>query len=432
MTSLVVVKLVVLFGLMFLFLLLKFPVFLCLLLASLGYSMAFPGAVPQAVFTQSIVSNISNVNFTAICFYFLLGEIMNSGGLTDRLVTFCKACIGHFRGSLSHINIIASVVFAGVSGSAMADTASIGAMMIPAMKKEGYPAGYAAAVTQTSSIIGPIIPPSTGLVLMGIYMSCSIRKLFLGGIVPGLLMAVNLLIVSVYVSRKRNFPYTPWGGWKNILHCAKGGFGAFLLPVLIMICLVGGIGTVVEIGAVSCVLAVLLSCTYREMSWKKLGKILMDCTVITGKVLCVLAGAGTFVWIIASMGVANWVAAQALSLGASAMGVMAFCIAALFFIGMILDVGVIQMVIVPVLCPVIMAVGIDPIQFGVVCMLVCQMGLCTPPVGSLLYMTAGIAKCPAMDVVKESVPFIISLLVLVAGLILFPPLTTALPTLVMG
>lgn len=432
MSNEIVIQLVVLFALMFFFLFMRVPVFMCLLLASLGYSIIFPGAVPEAVFTQSIVSNISNVNFTAILFYFLLGEIMNSGGLTDRLVKLCKACIGHMRGSLGHINILASVVFACVSGSAMADTASVGGMMIPAMKKEGYPAGYSAAITETSSIIGPIIPPSTGLVMMGIFMGCSIRRLFLGGIVPGLLLALALLVVSAIVSEKRKFPREEWGGWRNVWISLKEGIGAFALPAIIMICFVAGIGTVVEIGAVSCILAVLLACVYKEMSWKKLGKILMDTTIISGKVLCVLAGAGTFVWIVASMGVADWVAAQAMAMGGSQLAVMAFSIFFLFIIGMVLDVGVIQMVLVPVLCPVILAVNIDPIYFSVVCMLTCQLGLCTPPVGSLLYMSAGIAQCSAWDVVKESIPFIIAIVCVITALILFPELTTFIPTLIMG
>lgn len=432
MSNLVAVQLIVLFALMFFFLFLRVPVFMCLLLASLGYSVIFPGAVPEAVFTQSIVSNISNVNFTAILFYFLLGEIMNSGGLTDRLIKLCKACIGQFRGSLGHINILTSVVFACVSGSAMADTASVGGMMIPAMKKEGYPAGYAAAITETSSIIGPIIPPSTGLVMMGIFMGCSIRRLFLGGILPGLLLAAVLLAVSIVVSERRNFPKETWGGWRNVLLCLREGIGAFVLPAVIMVCFVAGIGTVVEIGAVSCVLAVLLACAYREMSWKTLGRILMNTTIITGKVLCVLAGAGTFVWIVASMGVADWVAAQALALGSSQTGVMAFSIFILFIVGMVLDVGVIQMVLVPVLCPVILAVGIDPIYFSVVCMLVCQLGLCTPPVGSLLYMSAGIAQCSAWEVIKESLPFMAAILLIIVILIAFPGIITSLPTLLMG
>lgn len=428
MSSLVALKLLTLFGLMFVFLFLKFPVFICMLLASFGFSVIFPRTVPQAVFVQSIVSNIGNVNFAAICFYFLLGEVMNSGGLTKRLIKFCQAIIGHFRGSLSHINVIASVVFAGVSGSAMADTASVGAVMIPAMKEEGYPAGYAAAVTQTTSIIGPIIPPSTGLVLMGVYMSCSVRKLFLAGFLPGFLLSGALLLVSILVSHKRDFPRTKWGGWANVFSSAKDGLGACLLPILVAIFLVTGIGTVVEIGAVSSVLAIILAIAYKEMSWSKLGRILLNTSVIMGKILCVLAGAGTFVWIIASMGVGDWLAAQALALGGSPTGVLLFCSVMLFFLGMILDVGVIQMVIVPVLCPVILATGVNPIQFGIVCMLVCQLGLCTPPVGSLLYMTAGIAKCTALEVIKESLPFYAIIFIVVVILIFVPQISLWLPT----
>lgn len=427
MTSLVAIQLAILFGLMFVFLFFKFPIFLCMLLASWGFSLIFPGTVPDTVFVQSIVSNIGNVNFTAICFYFLLGEIMNSGGLTDRLIKFCQSLIGHFRGSLSHINVIASMVFAGVSGSAMADTASEGAIIIPAMKKQGYPAGYAAAITECTSIIGPIIPPSTGLVLMGVYLGCSVRKLFLGGFIPGFIMTGFLLAVSVIVSYRRKFPKTSWQGWGYVFETAKTGLGALILPMIIAFFLVQGIGTVTEIGAVSCLLAIILAVIYKDMSWKKLGTILLNTTVIMGKVLCVLAGAGTFVWIIASLGVADWLAAQAMALGGSSTGVLLFISIMLFIIGMILDVGVIQMVIVPVLCPVILEVGIDPIHFGVLCMLICQMGLCTPPVGSLLYMVAGIAKCPALEVVKESLPFIGILCVLVILMIFFPQITLWLP-----
>ena len=424
----VALKLFSLIGFMFLFLFMKFPVFLCLLLATVTFSFIFPGSVPVAVFAQSIVSNIGNVNFTAICFYFLLGEIMNSGGLTERLIRFMQSLIGQFRGSLSHINVLASMVFAGVSGSAMADTASIGAIMIPAMKKEGYPAGYAAAVTQNTSIIGPIIPPSTGLVLMGVYMSCSVRKLFLGGFIPGFAMTFVLLLVSIFVSRKRNFPKTEWGGWGNVAKTAKSGLGAFILPVLIAICLVTGIGTVIEIGAVSCVLALLMAVCYREMSWKKLGQILLNTTVTMGKILSALAGAGTFVWIISSMGVARWLSETAGAMGSS-MTVMLFSMLMLLVLGMILDVGVIQMVVLPVLAPAVTAAGIDPIHFGVVGMLVCQFGLCTPPVGSLLYMTAGIAECPAVEVIRESVPFYIALVLFILLLVFFPQITTFLPAL---
>ena len=164
-----ITKVLILFGIMFLFLLLRFPVFLALGLAATGIAVLFPGTVPVAVIGQGLLSGLSNYNFAAIMFYFLLGEIMNGGGMSNRLIKFGTAVIGHIRGSLSHLNILASMIFAGVSGSAVADTAAIGSLLIPAMKKEGYSGGYAAAVTASSSTIGPIIPPSGGLVLMGIY-----------------------------------------------------------------------------------------------------------------------------------------------------------------------------------------------------------------------------------------------------------------------
>ena len=265
-----ITKVLILFGIMFLFLLLRFPVFLALGLAATGIAVLFPGTVPVAVIGQGLLSGLSNYNFAAIMFYFLLGEIMNGGGMSNRLIKFGTAVIGHIRGSLSHLNILASMIFAGVSGSAVADTAAIGSLLIPAMKKEGYSGGYAAAVTASSSTIGPIIPPSGGLVLMGIYLSVSINRLFLGGMVPGLLMGVALLIVSFITSWKRNYPKTAWRGWKYAFLVFRESFFAFLLPVIVVFCLVAGIGTVVEIGALAVGCAVIISAfIYRELNLKQ-------------------------------------------------------------------------------------------------------------------------------------------------------------------
>ena len=426
-----IVKSLVLFGVMFLFLCLRFPVFISLGMAIAGVFFLFPGTIPVAVIGQGLISGMNSYNFCAILFYFLLGEIMNYGSMSDRLVAFGKAAIGHIRGSLSHINILASVVFAGVSGSATADTDAIGSLMIPMMKKDGYDGEYAAAVTGASSCIGPIIPPSGGLVLMGVYLSCSINKLFLGGMLPGLLMGMFQLAVSYVISVRRQYPKGAWQGWRFFLKTAKSSFFAFMLPVIVVYCLIGGVGTVVEIGAIAVVCAVIISAfIYRGMNLRQFLTCFARAAMMAAKVLPCLAVAGVFTWIISSIGVSSALKTVLMGATGSPVAALALMMAVLLLFGMILDVNVIQMVIVPAMVPVVKAFGIDPIQFGVVGMLVCQMGLITPPVGTLIYITASIAEVNPLKVAKELMPFILALIVLVGLMIVFPAITTWFPNLI--
>lgn len=424
-------KALLLFGIMFLFLCLRFPVFVSLGIAVAGIFLAFPKTIPVAVIGQGLISGMNSYNFCAILFYFLLGEIMNYGGMSDKLVAFGKAAIGHIRGSLSHINILASVIFAGVSGSATADTAAIGSLMIPMMKKDGYDGEYAAAVTGASSCIGPIIPPSGGLVLMGVYLSCSINKLFLAGMIPGLLMGAFQLVVSYLISVKRNYPKEQWRGWSYFFKTGKSSFFAFMLPAIVVYCLVAGVGTVVEIGAIAVVCAVIISSfIYHGMNQKDFMSCLARASMMAAKVLPCLAVAGVFTWIISSIGVSNALKTVLMSSTANATAALALMLLVLFLFGMILDVNVIQMVIVPAMVPVVRAFGISPIQFGVVGMLVCQMGLITPPVGTLIYITASIADVNPLKVAKELFPFIVALVVLVGLMVVFPGITTWFPELI--
>lgn len=423
-----IAKVTILFVVMLVMLLLRFPVFVSLGCAAAAVAIAFPGTVPLEVIGQGMVSGLNNYNFVAIFCYFLLGEIMNSGGMSERLIQFGNACIGHIRGSLSHINILASVIFAGVSGSAVADTAAIGSLMIPAMKKQGYDGEYAAAVTIASSTIGPIIPPSGGLVLMGIYMSCSINKLFLGGMIPGLLMGAVELVISFYISAKRQYPKVPWGGWKNVLLNLKKSFFALLLPVIVVFCLVAGVGTVVEVGALAVVFAVIFSAfAYKELDLKGFVKCCCGAAKNAACVAPILACAGVFTWIISSIGVSAALKDMILAATHNSTVCLLFCMLVLFLFGMILDVNVIQMVIIPVMVPIVKAMNINPIQFGVLAILVTMLGLVTPPVGQLIYVSAEIAEVSPIKVVKESIPFVIGLVLLVVALVLCPWLVTAFP-----
>lgn len=431
MSSTLLMQLGVIFGVLFLTMFFRFPFFLAVFTSAAAYAVLWPGSVPSFVFGQTFVQGLSNQTYAAVIFYFLLGAILNSGGIGDRLVRFGNACIGHMKGSLSHINIICSVIFAGVSGSAAADTASIGNLMIPMMKKQGYDPEYSAAVTQMSSIIGPIIPPSTTFVLVASMLNLSVRKLFLAGLIPGILMGVFELVYSIYISKKRNYPSIPFGGWKNILKELKENIWALMLPVGIIICLTAGIGTVTEIGAVSCVLALLISAlVYREMNFKTFIKALMTTARQISTVLSMLAAATVFIWIIGTMNFSPKLASFMAGTGLSGTAMFFLALFIILILGMILETSIITLVFIPVMAVPLQAAGVDMYVFAVVASIVCAMGLNTPPVGALLYLTSKIAKCDAIKVAKESLPFIGVLLVLIVLLVLFPQIVLFYPNLV--
>lgn len=421
------VRLIVLFAVMLTLLFMKVPIFMALGGSAVIYAVVFPGSVPIAVFTQSLAQGIGKESYLAIVFYLLMGEVMSCGGISRRLVELGEAAIGWVHGSLSHINVLASVVFAAVSGSANADTAAIGSLLIPAMKKQGYPAGYAAAVTEMSSIISSIIPPSGGLVILAVFMNTSARKMLTAGLIPGLCVGAIELVVSYVISRRRNFPRTPWAGWGNLWYHFRRNILALLLPLGTVICLLGGIGTVTEIGALSAFFAFVIAFCYKEMDLKTMVKCFINCTVLTGRVLCSVATAGVFVWIISSMGAANKIANMIANSGLSSSALLFLCIIILLFAGMLLNVNVLLTVIVPVMVPSIMAAGIDTLHFGIIAMIICQMGVNTPPVGSLIYLTASIAECPATEVIKESIPYLLALFAFLAVLVFFPQIITFLP-----
>lgn len=423
--------LLIIFGIAFFLMFFRFPIYLCLSVGCLVFSFV-SGMVPMAVFGQGIINGLSNQSLVAIALYFLLGSIMNNTGLTERLVKFVKSMIGHIPGALSHINILASIVFAGVSGSSMADTASVGALMIPMMKKEGYPAGYAAAVTEVSSSIGPIIPPSTGMIVLAMYFGVSVRRLFIGGIIPGLLLGLFQLIISVVISKRRHFPCTPFQGWKHVASTAKDGFFAALLPVATMVCLVAGVGTVVEVAAFSVVAALIIAAAYKELTWKSFFKSLENVGCQLASILMMMGASGIFQWIIDRLGLGKYLINSLTLFGTSQFAVVTFVTVVYLILGCFLDSGILQFVITPLLVPSLLMLNVNLVWLCVLLVLAIQVGQNTPPVGVLIYITSSIAECNSRDTIRESIPYIIGTFTLLLIMMFFPKVITWLPTLIMG
>lgn len=427
------VQILVLVGVLVLCILLKVPVFLSLFLSALAYGVCFPGAMHIEVLAQGLVQGLSSYSLAGVVFFFLAGEIMGAGGIAERLIRVFRAAIGHVQGGLSHVNVLDSMVFAGVSGSALADTAATSSIIIPAMKQNGYPAEYATAITIASSTIGPIIPPSTGLILMGIYTGTNVLRLLMGGLVPGIGMGVFMLIASVIISKKRNYPRDEWKGWGNLWRELKNNIFALILPVIVVVCLSAGFGTVNEVGAITCVYAVIVSCfIYRDLDLKGLLKAVQSAAKTAAKLLCIIGSAGIFTWIIGSIGLRSALQTALTPLIPHPSLLLFLCVGIMLLAGMFIDHTIIMLVIAPLMAPTISAAGIDLVQFCVITMIVCTLGLITPPVGMLIYIGSSIAQVNPVKVIRELTPFIIAILALVVLLVFFPQLTVWFPNLLYG
>ena len=384
--------------------------------------------LPLMILAQSYVRGLASYDFLALPFYFLAGDLMNYGGITTRLLRFSGALIGHVRGGLSHVNIIASMIFSGVSGSAAADTSAIGSVLIPSMKKEGYPAAYSAAVTAASSTIGPIIPPSIPLVVYGLLSQESIGKLFLAGAIPGLMMGLYLLGASFIMSYRRGYPARKRASFKEFMRSSLDATFALMMPVIILGGITSGIVTPTEAGVIAVAYGLILGIfVYREIKIKDLPRILGQTMVNTGTILIIIATTGLFAWIVANMSLGEIMVKFFLSISTNKWIILG--ILNIFFLiwGCVLDPVTAMVIMVPIFIPLAQQVGIDLIHFGVVVVINLMIGLVTPPVGLLLYLTSAMADEKVELVIRESTPFLIALLLVLLISTYWPGMVMWLP-----
>lgn len=416
-------QLITLFGIFVVAMMLQLPIFLSVVLATVIYSIVY-SEIPDVVLIQTLSRGLENSALTAIPFFFLVGSIMNAGGMSRRLLRLATALLGWCRGGLSHVNIATSVLFGGISGSAVADASAIGSIMIPAMKRDGYPGSYAAAVTASSASIGLLIPPSIPMVMFGLFNNVSVADLFIAGILPGLMMSMYLMFVSFAISKRRGYAKHTWQGRRELGSALRASFWALLLPLLIAVCLVMGIATVSEIGAVSVVYAVVVSTlVYRDTTLHQLFVTVTESAIDSARILCIIAVAGGMLWIVANTGASRALANYLLEVELSATMLLASVSIGLVLIGTMVGPGLQLILIVPSITPVMVYSGVDVLHFGVVAVLASAISLVTPPVGILLFLTASQARSPITEVIVESIPFIGALLLLLLSVVLFPGLS---------
>ncbi|MFO1307915.1 MAG: TRAP transporter large permease [Burkholderiales bacterium] len=367
----------------------------------------------------------------AIPLFILAAEFMNAGAIMDRLLRFCNAIVGRYRGGLAQVNVLQSIVFASMSGSALADAAGSGKLMQTLMTRDGkYTPAYAAALTCVSSVLGPVIPPSIPLVLYALVSDTSIGYLFLAGVVPGVLLGVVQMALIAYTAKKRHFPVEEKVPLRELPGVAWRAMPALLMPVILLGCLYSGITTPTEAAAVAALYALLVSAfLYRSVGWKDVYRSLTTSARVTTSIGMLIAGALVFNFVITSENIPKTLSAFMRAHEMSPIAFLLFVNALLLVLGCFLEGTTIILVILPVLLPTATAIGVDPVHFGVMAVVNIMLGLVTPPYGLLLFMMNKIADVPLRDIVREVMPFLYVMIAALALIAFVPDLTLWLPRL---
>jgi len=409
------------------------PVFLAMGGAGGLWFLCFPDRAPALILAQSFVQGLDSFGFAAIPFFLLAGELMNSGGISKRLLDVARALVGHWRGGLAHANVAANITFSGISGSSVADAAAIGAAMIPAMKASGYPAGFAAALTASAAMLGPMIPPSIPLLLFALITDTPVTPLLLGGIVPGVMIAAALMGFCAWTARRRGFPADARVPWRERRTLVVEALPALAMPVLVLALLRGGAATASEVGAVLVLYAGLCGwLAYRALTLRRAIDAFRTAATDSARVLIIVSCSGVFAWILVAMGMGDAVSRAVSAVASGPVETMLLIGVLLLVLGTALEPVTILLVCGPVLFPAAMAAGIDPVHFGVSLVLGSAIGLITPPVGVLIYMAAAQAEAPAASVLRELNPFILVLGLVFLVVLLVPATVLWLPRAVLG
>jgi tripartite ATP-independent transporter DctM subunit len=412
-------------------LMLGLPVFFALLAAP-GIMLWLNGQERDLVLLyRNTYNGMDSFPLMAIPFFMLAGEMMNRGGITLRLVEFAQALVGHFRAGLAQVNILSSMLFAGLSGSAVADTSALGSMLIPAMEKEGYTRRFAAAVTAASSVIGPIIPPSGIMIIYAYVMEQSVAALFLAGIVPGILVGLGLMIVTNVIARRNPGAMPPLkrrAGWGEKGRASLKAFFPLLTPVIILGGILGGAFTPTEASAVAVGYAVIVSLfILREMSWRDLPDVLGRAALISSVVLLLVGAALAFKTVVALSHTPEMLAALILSLSDNPLVLLLLINLLLFVVGMFLDAGPAIIILGPILGPIFTAMGVDPVHFAIIMSVNLTVGLATPPMGLVLFVASSVSGERVETIARAILPFL-AIHVVVIGLITYiPAISLAVP-----
>ncbi len=421
----------VLLGLMVMLFLSGMPIALAVGFCSLVYA-AFVANVPLSIVPQQAISAIDTFVLLAIPMFILTGSLMTETSVTARLVQFAQSLVGWLRGGLAQVNVVTNVLMAGISGSGLADAAATGTALIPVMRRTGYSAGFAAAVTACASCIGPIIPPSVIMVVIGGLTSISIGRMFLGGVIPGLILGGAFGIICYAVAKRRNYPRGDRFDLREVGRSFVAALPSLGLPAIIIGGILSGAFTPTESAGVAAIYVIVLGVLTRSLTWKGFYRAMVETAVVTGTVMFVVGVSSIFGWILIAENAGDAIASGLQAITDSPKTMMLLITIVLLALGCVMEVLAVLILAVPVLMPVIEAIKIDPVYFGVIATIALTVGLVTPPFGLSMFLMCKIADVTVEDFARESLPFLAVLVGVLVLLIYVPELILWLPDTIMG
>lgn len=386
-------------------------------------------AYPTLAIVHKIAAGVDSYVLISIPFFILAGEIMNTGGITNRIFNFANLLVGRIPGGMGHTNVFASIIFSGMSGSAVADTGGLGMIEMKAMTDKGYDKEFSAAVTCASATIGPIIPPSIPLVVYGAMAEVSVGALFMGGILPGLMMGLTLMIMIYFISLKRHYPIREKIAFKNKMHICKQAILPLLTPIIVIGGILTGVMTPTEAAIIASAYALFLSILYKEISYESLKNIFYRSVINSATILFIIASATAFSWVLSVEGVPQQVTAFILTVTDNPVLILLVLNLVLLIMGMFMEGLSILTIIVPFLLPLMKAVGIDPVHMGIIVVLNVMIGLSTPPVGMSLFVIKKITNVDMGKLYKEIIPLLVPLFIVLILVTYVPAISMTIPNL---
>ncbi len=404
----------------------RFPIAFSLGLACLVY-LLFKG-IPLIIIPMKMYSGIDVFVLLSIPGFIIAGNLMNQGGLTEKIIAFCNHVLGHITGGLALVNIGASMLFAGISGTAISDTASLGSILIPAMKKEGYDADFSCAVTAASSTVGPIIPPSVPMIIAATLSGLSVGKLFLAGAIPGFLLGGGLLVVAYVIAKQKKYPKHPKSNLKQITSSFVETFWSLLMTFIILFGIIGGIFTPTEAAIIAIIYALIIGrFVYKKLNLKNIQVVLLESMKTSASLMILVGFANLFGYILITEHIPQAVSEGILGFSANKYVVLLLINLLLIAVGTFMETIAALLILFPILLKVAVAVDVDPIHFAVIAVLNLMIGLTTPPVGVCLFVASSIGKTSIAAVSKAGFPFLLVSLLVLAIVTLFPGISLTLP-----
>ncbi len=420
-------------ALLFVFSLIGMEIAWAIGIACFGYlvlSQFTDSATPMVLFSQQMTVGVDAFVLLAIPLFVFAGELMNLSGVTQRIVRFAASLVGHFNGGLANVGVTANFIMSGCSGSALADCAATGTVLLPEMKERGFPPAFSSAVIASAATVGPIVPPSISFVLLGAIVNISVGQLFLGGVVPGIIMFIAMFILTWWLCRSRRYPTEEWGGWRELLNSLVSGITALIAPGIIVFSILSGIATPTESSASAVFYVLFLGFfVYRSLSLRSVVEAAGRSAIATSVIMLTVATSKIFAWLAVKENLGIYLTNGMLAISHEPWVLLLMANILLLILGMIMEILPIMLILAPVLFPLLGGLGIDPVHFGVVMVLNLMIGMITPPIGLNLFVISAIGEVGVIEIFRAAVPYFLVLVGVLLLITYLPGLTLWLPRL---